>query len=114
VTIPLFRRRLEGWPKGLDEGRRLFALGKWGLITNGIAVVYGLAMIVNLLWPRAYFYGPLWYQKYGPILLTALVLAVGLAVYYGYQKDRMGVLDEHRAAEEPALDELPLPVHGGP
>jgi urea carboxylase system permease len=114
VTIPLLRRRLEGWPNGLSTGRRLFSLGKWGLLTNAIAVVYGLAMIVNLLWPRAYFYGPLWYQKYGPILFVALVLVVGLAVYYGYQKDRMAVLDEHRAAEAPEPDELALPVHGGP
>jgi urea carboxylase system permease len=115
VTIPLLQRRLAGWPSGLPTaGEGVFRLGRWGVVTNAIAVAYGLAMIVNLMWPRDYFYGTLWYQQYGPIVFVALVLGAGLAIYHGYQKTRMGVLDEHRAGgEAEALGGHP-PVQAGP
>src|SRR4029079_11745375 len=75
VTIPLFQRRLEGWPGSLPTANQgLFRLGGWALVTNGIAILYGAAMVINLAWPRDYFYGTKWYQQYGPIL------GVGLAV----------------------------------
>jgi urea carboxylase system permease len=99
VTTQLFRKRLAGWPDNLpDRQDDLFRLGKWALLTNGIAIVYGLAMIVNLMWPRVEFYGDLWYQKWGPIVAVAILLAVGLAWYYGVQRNRGGeVRAEHRA-----------------
>ncbi len=43
-------------------------------------------MIINLMWPREEFYGTLWYQKYGPIVITILLVVIGLAIYYGGQK----------------------------
>ncbi len=114
VTIPLLRRRLEGWPQNLpDMGERLFALGPWGVVTNAIAVVYGVSMIINLMWPRDYFYGTLWYQKYGPIVFVALVLGSGLAIYFGYQRNRTGVLAEHRVEHEPGMSQPPS-LSGGP
>ena len=59
-------------------------------------------MIINLLWPREEFYGPLWYQKWGPILVTILVFVIGLTIYHGGQKDKVGVLAEHQADAAPA------------
>ncbi len=98
VTSQLLRKRLAGWPNNLaDRGDGLFALGKWGVVTNAIAILYGLAMIVNLMWPRVEFYGDLWYQKWGPLVVTAILLAVGLVWYSTVQRHRGTVLAEHRA-----------------
>jgi hypothetical protein len=30
-----------------------FALGRWGVLVNVIALLYGGAMLVNFAWPRA-------------------------------------------------------------
>ena len=115
VTVPLFRKRMGGWPDNSPTNQPgLFRLGSWALITNGLAVVYGASMVVNLAWPRDYFYGTKWYQQYGPIIGIAAVLISGLLLYYGYQRERTGVLPEHRAdvSLDAALGEPP--VHGGP
>ena len=85
------------------------------LLTNGIAIVYGSLMVINLAWPRDYFYGTKWYQQYGPILGVALAVGAGLIVYYGYQKNKMEVLPEHRAGTAEAMAEVTQPpIHGGP
>ncbi len=105
VTTQLLRKRLAGWPGNLPDAQDgLFNLGRFGPIINIGAILYGCAMAINLLWPRPDFYGPLNYQKYGPIGVTIVLLLVGLAIYYGGQKDRVGVLDEHRADVVPAGD----------
>jgi urea carboxylase system permease len=98
VTIPLLRQRMAGWPGNLpDANRGLFSLGRWGVITNAVAIFYGAAMAVNLAWPRAEFYGTKWYQQYGPIIGIVAVVVVGLVLYYGYQQHKMEILPEHRA-----------------
>jgi urea carboxylase system permease len=116
VTIPLLQRRLQGWPEGLPTADRgLFKLGGLGILSNGIAILYGAAMTVNLAWPRVDFYGSKWYQEYGVMTAIAVVVLSGLALYYGYQRERSGVLDEHRAPENlTALMNEPPPIHGGP
>ena len=97
VTIPLLQQRLAGWPGNLrDSGDGLFALGRWGVVTNTVAIVYGISMTVNLAWPRDYYYGTKWYQQYGPITGIAAVVAVGLLLYYGRQQHHGNVLAEHR------------------
>jgi urea carboxylase system permease len=97
VTIPLLRQRLNGWPGKLNDGQNLFKLGGWGVVTNVLAIFYGAAMVVNLAWPRDYFYGTKWYQQYGPIVGVATVMIAGLALYYGRQQYHGTVLAEHRA-----------------
>ncbi len=97
VTIPLLRQRLNGWPGKLNDGENLFKLGSWGVVTNVLAIFYGAAMVVNLAWPRDYFYGTKWYQQYGPIVGVATVMIAGLALYYGRQQHHGTVLAEHRA-----------------
>src|SRR5690242_6017380 len=68
VTIPLLQRRLSGWPRGLPTADRgLFSLGGAAVLTNALAVIYGVSMAINLAWPRDEFYGTKWYQQYGPI-----------------------------------------------
>ncbi len=103
VNSQLLGKRNGGWPDNLPDRRDgLFRLGGWAKPTNVIAILYGAAMIINLEWPRAAFYGPLWYQKWGPILVTIVLLGAGLIIYYGFQKDKVGVRDEHRAPDAPA------------
>jgi hypothetical protein len=87
VTTPLLVRRLTGGglPAGVDEnGRPLFSLGRFGLIVNLVAVAYGLAMAINLGWPRADVYDPAgdgWYLHYLPLITLAVVAAGGLLAY---------------------------------
>jgi amino acid transporter len=98
VTIPLLQQRLNGWPGNLkDAGDGLFRLGRWAVVTNVIAIVYGASMTINLAWPRDYYYGTLWYQQYGPITGIAVVVIAGLALYYGRQQHHGTVIAEHRA-----------------
>ncbi|HEX7263982.1 MAG TPA: amino acid permease [Candidatus Dormibacteraeota bacterium] len=40
--------RFRGWPKDSAP----FKLGQWGLIVNVLALVWGVAMEINFLWPR--------------------------------------------------------------
>ena len=98
VTTQLLRKRQAGWPDNLPDRRDdLFSLGRWARITNVVAILYGAAMIVNLVWPRPLFYGTLWYQKWGPLLVPIAIIIVGILVYEGGIKNRVGVRDEHRA-----------------
>jgi amino acid transporter len=112
VTIPLLRQRMAGWPGNLaDAGEGLFSLGRFAIITNVIAVAYGASMVINLGWPRDYFYGTAWYQKWGPAIFVPGALVLGMILYYGYQRHQTEILPEHRADAVPST---PAPLHGGP
>ncbi|MST32181.1 hypothetical protein GHK86_05500 [Acidimicrobiaceae bacterium USS-CC1] len=52
-----------------------------GIVVNAFAVVYGAVMTVNLVWPRASFYGPAWYQQYAAVAFVPAVIIIGI-VYY--------------------------------
>ncbi|MFF8833159.1 APC family permease [Streptomyces sp. NPDC015131] len=98
VTVPMLLQRLRGtWhPK---EGR--FSLGRLGLPINILAVLWGLAMSINLAWPRPDVYnatGPQhWYLRWGAFLFIGIVALGGFAYYWFVQRHRTGVLEEHRA-----------------
>ena len=47
-NIVIMRARVRGWPRS----RAPFRLGRWGLLVNIVALLYGGAMIVNFAWPR--------------------------------------------------------------
>ncbi|MEU8638306.1 amino acid permease [Amycolatopsis sp. NPDC048633] len=53
VTGPLLVHRLRG---RLPAEPGLFSLGRWGVPVNAAAVLYGIAMIVNIAWPRPEIY----------------------------------------------------------
>jgi amino acid transporter len=48
-NIVIMRARARGWPRRSAP----FKLGRWGLLVNIVALLYGGAMIVNFAWPRA-------------------------------------------------------------
>ena len=82
VTVPALGARL---------GRRLppkqpggFSLGRWGLGVNLFAVAYGVAMMVNIAWPRQAVYDPAgtsWVLQYLALLFVAALVVVGAAVH---------------------------------
>jgi amino acid transporter len=47
-NLVIMRARLRGWPKI----RAPFRLGRWGMLVNIVALLYGGAMLVNFAWPR--------------------------------------------------------------
>ncbi|GAA1225147.1 amino acid permease [Kitasatospora nipponensis] len=103
VTAPMLLRRLRGrWP-GPEHGPH-FSLGRWGLPVNLLAVVYGLAMTVNLAWPRASVYGDdHWYYTWGAIVFTGAISALGGLLYLRY-RGRPGA-PARPATVGPAADE---------
>jgi amino acid transporter len=48
-NIVIMRARLRGWPRVPAP----FKLGRWGMLVNIVALLYGGAMLVNFAWPRA-------------------------------------------------------------
>jgi urea carboxylase system permease len=48
-NLVIMRARARGWPKTSAP----FRLGRWGMLVNIIALLYGGAMLVNFAWPRA-------------------------------------------------------------
>ncbi|MFJ4688515.1 APC family permease [Streptomyces sp. NPDC088789] len=98
VTVPMLVARLRGRWQPADGGR--FSLGRWGLPVNALAVVWGLAMTVNLMWPRASVYNATapfhWYLRWGAVLFVAIIAGGGFAYYWFVQRHRTGVLAEHR------------------
>src|SRR5947209_2507309 len=48
-NIVIMRARMRGWPRTAAP----FRLGRWGLLVNIVALLYGGAMLVNFAWPRA-------------------------------------------------------------
>ncbi|SEO66254.1 amino acid permease [Actinacidiphila rubida] len=93
VTGPQLLRRLRGGlPPGVDErGAPLFSLGRLGVPVNACALVYGLAMAVNLAWPRAAVYDPSgghWYFQWFTLLF--LLAAVALGVLWRAVRTRPG------------------------
>jgi hypothetical protein len=48
-NLVIMRARARGWPKISAP----FKLGRWGLLVNVLALLYGGAMLINFAWPRA-------------------------------------------------------------
>jgi len=47
-NIVIMRARARGWPRASAP----FRLGRWGMLVNIVALLYGGAMLVNFAWPR--------------------------------------------------------------
>ena len=98
VTGPMLIRRLRRhWPR--PEHGEYFSMGRWGLPVNAFAVVYGIAMTINLAWPRGAVYGTNhWYFQYGAFVFVGVIGIIG-GLYYGLVQRRKpsDVLAEHRA-----------------
>lgn len=81
VTVPLLVRRSKGWA---SDDASLFSLGRFGIPINALAVVWGIAMAVNLAWPRAEVYTPNgggWWMLWAAPLFVLAVIGVGVVVH---------------------------------
>ncbi|WP_067841547.1 amino acid permease [Nocardia lijiangensis] len=85
VTVPLLLRRWKGWGRTEDvAGESLFALGRFGIPINALAVVWGIAMAINLAWPRAEVYTPNgggWWMRWAAPLFVLAVVSIGAVVH---------------------------------
>jgi len=71
IVIGALSARLRGWrPSGA------FRLGGWGLTINLIGLAYGIAAIIDMLWPRTP--DKPWYVNYGMSVTTLAIIGVGL------------------------------------
>jgi urea carboxylase system permease len=109
VTVPMLLARLRGMlaTDAVDEtGRPLFSMGRWGVLVNAVAVLYGLGMAINLGWPRAEVFDPEgghWYLRLlGPIAL-GVTLLLGLLAYAVQRRD-------YHATVGTAVDTAPVLV----
>ncbi|WP_107656847.1 APC family permease [Nocardia suismassiliense] len=98
VTGPMLKKRLQGqWPpKELAEGG-YFTMGRWGMLVNIFAVVWGVGMALNLAWPRPGVYGSPWYNTWGAFVYIGLILGSGLLWYAVKGRNRIGTLASHAA-----------------
>ncbi len=100
VTGPMLGKRLRGqWPPRELADSGYFTMGRWGLPVNIVAVVWGVAMALNLAWPRAAVYGTPWYNTWGAFVYIGLILAVGLLWYLLKGRRDIGTLASHAAAD---------------
>lgn len=85
VTAPaLFARIGVSGGAGRPSGPERFSLGRLGVLVNGGAVVYGIAMAVNIGWPRASVYDPAgghWYLQWFAPLFVTIAAGGGLAIH---------------------------------
>jgi hypothetical protein len=100
VTVPLLYQRLRGhetFSQIFHPG--YFNLGRWGLLVNIIAVVFGLSLMIDVAWPRAEIYnlgnGPWEMTWFAPLFVLAATV-IG-AIAYPLMKHQ--AVAEHTAAE---------------
>ncbi|MGB8202069.1 MAG: amino acid permease, partial [Pseudonocardiaceae bacterium] len=83
VTVPALGARLRRRLPPTCHGG--FSLGRWGLPVNLFAVVYGVAMMVNIAWPRQAVYDPAgtsWMLQYLALLFVAALVVLGAVVHW--------------------------------
>ena len=70
IVLAALLARMKGWrPAGP------YTLGGWGWLVNGVALLYGVSAIVNILWPRTP--DQPWYVNYGMLVTTVAVVVLG-------------------------------------
>jgi urea carboxylase system permease len=88
LTSILLVKRLRGWPgRGGTSMAGLFALGKWGLAVNLLAVLWGVFIVINISWPRPDAGNADSLSPYAPLACTAGLVSLGVA-YYGLVQRR--------------------------
>ncbi len=100
VTGPLLMKRLRGhWPPADLAAGGYFTMGRWGLLVNVVAVLWGAGMALNLAWPRAAIYGTPWYNTWGAFAYTGVILGTGLLWYGCKGRHHIGTLASHSSGD---------------
>jgi len=92
VVLAALRARLKGW---VPSGK--YKLGHWGIAVNVAALVYGVAAIINVCWPRQP-YEP-WYDDYEVLIMSLSVIGSGLLY--------MLISRAHTKSDAPHADAIP-------
>ena len=96
VTVPLLSKRLAGqWPPADLAAGGYFTMGRWGMIVNIVAVLWGAGMALNLAWPRVAVYGAPWYNTWGAFVYISVILGAGLWWYAAKGRHHIGTLATH-------------------
>jgi urea carboxylase system permease len=96
VTAPMLKKRIQGqWPPSDVTAGRFFTMGRWGLVVNVTAVLWGAGMALNLAWPRESVYGTPWFNTWGAFVYIAVILGVGLVWYVVKGRHHIGTLASH-------------------
>ncbi|WP_238390573.1 MULTISPECIES: APC family permease [unclassified Mycolicibacterium] len=98
VVLAALRARGKGW---VPTGK--YRLGRWGWPVNVGALVYGVAAIINICWPRTP-EAP-WYDNYIVILMSAIIIGLG-ALY-------LILARPHLNGTAPHDDAIPTPAATG-
>jgi amino acid transporter len=104
IVLAALIARAKGWrPAGP------YTLGAWGVPVNVLALAYGVAAIVNILWPRPQSAADPWYAVYGMSATTVGVMLIGAAYMVfakPYERGNAPAGDAHllAAQKRPALD----------
>ncbi|MCA1984598.1 APC family permease [Nocardioides nematodiphilus] len=96
VVLAALRARLKGW---VPSGQ--YSLGRWGLIVNIGALVYGVLAISNMVWSSRTPGAP-WYDDW--IVGVSGVVVVGVGVIY------MALHRSYGRSEAPHNDAIPAPA----
>jgi urea carboxylase system permease len=109
VTGPLLMKRVRGhWPPADLAAGGYFNMGRWGLLVNVVAVLWGAGMALNLAWPREAVYGTPWYNTWGAFVYTGVILGTGL-LWYGFKgRHGVGTLASHAVASVNDAAQAPL------
>jgi urea carboxylase system permease len=101
VTGPMLKKRIQGqWPPADLKGGGYFTMGRWGMLVNIVAVVWGVGMAVNLAWPREAVYGEGWYNAWGAFIYIGVILGFGL-LWYGIKgRNHIGTLESHAVSSK--------------
>ncbi|TWF79670.1 amino acid/polyamine/organocation transporter (APC superfamily) [Pseudonocardia hierapolitana] len=99
VTIPMLMRRVRGqWPDEAGRASGYFSLGRFGIVVNVLAVVWGIAMSINLAWPREDVYGAGW-LAWSAFIFIGVIAVAGLIWYVVRGRHQVGTLPEHMAKQ---------------
>lgn len=97
VTVPLLWQRLRKHPELSVPQPAYFSLGRWGTPVNVVAVVFGIALLINVGWPRPEVYDPdggHWYLQYASLLITGGALALGAVAYPAMRRQQRSAVPE--------------------
>jgi urea carboxylase system permease len=99
VTVPMLRKRLAGqWPPADLAAGGYFTMGRWGMLVNIVAVLWGAGMALNLAWPREAVYGTPWYNTWGAFVYIAVIFGSGAWWYAVKGRHHIGTLASHTLA----------------
>jgi amino acid transporter len=103
VTGSMLAKRMRGeWPR--PEHGPYFNLGRFGMLVNVIAVVYGTVIAFEIAWPRAAVYGTKWYFRFGAYEFIGISFLIGCAYYFLVQRNKS---DAMLAADRAGIATLP-------